>query len=65
MTGCDHNPNFKVVEFDHFKMYAGFPNFVMSVRVHKTVLYAYMETAEENSNKDNFARLTYRFYLEI
>ena len=26
-----HNPNFKVVEFDHFKMQAGLPNFVMSV----------------------------------
>ena len=26
-----HNPNFKVVEFDHFKSKAGLPNFVMSV----------------------------------
>ncbi len=26
-----HNPNFKVVEFDHFKMQAGLPNFVLSV----------------------------------
>ena len=26
-----HNPNFKVVEFDHFKSQAGLPNFVMSV----------------------------------
>ncbi len=26
-----HNPNFKVVEFDHFKSHAGLPNFVMSV----------------------------------
>ena len=26
-----HNPNFKVVEFDHFRMLAGLPNFVMSV----------------------------------
>ena len=26
-----HNPNFKVVEFDHFKMQAGLPSFVMSV----------------------------------
>ena len=26
-----HNPNFKVVEFDHFRMQAGLPNFVMSV----------------------------------
>jgi hypothetical protein len=25
-----HNPNFKVVEFDHFKSQAGLPNFVMS-----------------------------------
>jgi hypothetical protein len=25
-----HNPNFKVVEFDHFKMQAGLPSFVMS-----------------------------------
>jgi hypothetical protein len=25
-----HNPNFKVVEFDHFKMQAGLPNFVLS-----------------------------------
>ena len=25
-----HNPNFKVVEFDHFRMQAGLPNFVMS-----------------------------------
>ncbi len=24
-----HNPNFKVVEFDHFRMQAGLPNFVM------------------------------------
>ena len=23
-----HNPNFKVVEFDHFRMLAGLPNFV-------------------------------------
>ena len=23
-----HNPNFKVVEFDHFRMQAGLPNFV-------------------------------------
>ena len=26
-----HNPNFKVVEFDHFRMQAGLPNFVMRV----------------------------------
>ena len=26
-----HNPDFKVVEFDHFRMQAGLPNFVMSV----------------------------------
>ena len=26
-----HTPNFKVVEFDHFRMQAGLPNFVMSV----------------------------------
>lgn len=26
-----HNPNFKVVEFDHFKMQAGLPSFVLSV----------------------------------
>ena len=26
-----HNPCFKVVEFDHFKMQAGLPNFVLSV----------------------------------
>ena len=26
-----HNPNFKVVEFDHFRMQAGMPSFVMSV----------------------------------
>ena len=26
-----HNPNFKVVEFDHFKMQAGLPNFLLSV----------------------------------
>ena len=26
-----HNPIFKVVEFDHFKMQAGLPNFVLSV----------------------------------
>lgn len=25
-----HNPNFKVVEFDHFKSQAGLPNFVLS-----------------------------------
>ena len=25
-----HNPNFKVVEFDNFRMYAGLPSFVMS-----------------------------------
>ena len=25
-----HNPNFKVVEFDHFRMHAGLPNFVLS-----------------------------------
>ena len=33
-----HNPNFKVVEFDHFRMQAGLPNFVMSVseRIEKT-----------------------------
>ena len=28
--GRTHNPNFKVVEFDHFKMQAGLPNFVLS-----------------------------------
>ena len=27
-----HNPNFKVVEFDHFRMQAAMPNFVMSVK---------------------------------
>ena len=27
-----HNPNFNVVEFDHFKMQAGLPNFVLSVQ---------------------------------
>jgi hypothetical protein len=26
-----NNPNFKVVEFDHFKMQAGLPSFVLSV----------------------------------
>ena len=26
-----YNPNFKVVEFDHFKMHAGLPSFVLSV----------------------------------
>ena len=26
-----HNPDFKVVEFDHFKAQAGLPNFVLSV----------------------------------
>ena len=26
-----HSPNFKVVEFDHFRMQAGLPNFVMSI----------------------------------
>ena len=26
-----HNPHFKVVEFDHFRMQAGLPSFVMSV----------------------------------
>ncbi len=26
-----HNPNFKVVEFDHFRMQAGLPNFVLSI----------------------------------
>ena len=26
-----NNPNFKVVEFDHFKSQAGLPSFVMSV----------------------------------
>ncbi len=26
-----HNPNFNVVEFDHFRAHAGLPNFVMSV----------------------------------
>ena len=26
-----HNPNFKVVEFDHFRMQSGLPSFVMSV----------------------------------
>ena len=26
-----HNPNFKVVEFDHFRIQAGLPSFVMSV----------------------------------
>ena len=26
-----HNPNFKVVEFDHFRMQTGLPSFVMSV----------------------------------
>ena len=25
-----HNPNFKVVEFDHFRMHAGLPNFTLS-----------------------------------
>lgn len=26
-----HNPDFKVVKFDHFKSQAGLPGFVMSV----------------------------------
>ena len=26
-----HNPNFNSVEFDHFRMQAGLPNFVLSV----------------------------------
>ena len=26
-----HNPNFKAVEFDHFRMQAGLPSFVMGV----------------------------------
>ena len=30
--GMIHNPNFKVVEFDHFRMQAAMPNFVMSVK---------------------------------
>jgi len=28
---CELNPNFKVVEFDHFRMQADLPSFVMSV----------------------------------
>ncbi len=34
-----HNPDFKVVEFDHFRMQAGLPNFVMSVSewIEKTI----------------------------
>ncbi len=33
-----HNPNFKVVEFDHFKIQAGLPSFVLSAseRIEKT-----------------------------
>ncbi len=27
-----YNPNFKVVEFDHFKMEAGLPTFVLSAK---------------------------------
>ena len=27
-----HNPNFKVVEFDHFRMQAGLPKFVISAQ---------------------------------
>ena len=26
-----HNPNFKVVEFDHFKMQAGLPSFTLKI----------------------------------
>ena len=29
-----HNPNFKVVEFDHFRMQAGLPSFVLSASEH-------------------------------
>lgn len=25
-----YNPNFKVIEFDHFKMQAGLPNYTLS-----------------------------------
>ena len=30
-----HNPNFKVVEFDHFRMQAGLPNFTLSASHHQ------------------------------
>ena len=33
-----HNPYFKVVEFDHFKMQAGLPNFVLSVSEAQLIL---------------------------
>ena len=34
-----HNPNFKVVEFDHFRIQAGLPSFVISASpLHKQAL---------------------------
>jgi hypothetical protein len=41
-----NNPNFKVVEFDHFKMQSGLPTFVLSVGqwVEKTAVITQMHT---------------------
>lgn len=32
-----YNPNFKVVEFDHFEMQAGLPSFVLSSGIYKGI----------------------------
>ena len=43
-----HNPNFKVVEFDHFRMQAGLPSFVMSVSELLTIFHS--KTRENRKN---------------
>lgn len=44
-----YNPNFKVVEFDHFRKSAGLPTFTMSVNnwVEETTLLAFILSLED------------------
>lgn len=45
-----HNPNFKVVEFDHFKMQAGLPSFTLSAS-------EWIESGSENRPLTHAVRL--------
>ena len=54
-----HNPNFKVVEFDHFKMQAGLPNFTQhQCCAHQTTV-CHKVNALSNSIRLPFSKCRY------
>jgi phage regulator Rha-like protein len=56
-----HNPDFKVVEFDHFKMQAGLPSFVLSVSEWIEKTYAKGITVKKGKYGGTYAHVDIAF----